>query len=50
MGCEMGQGFLLGRPSPPDDIKGLLNPGAASLGDGPGEVHIADRRTGTLVP
>ena len=23
----MGQGFLLGRPSPPEDIKGLLNPG-----------------------
>jgi diguanylate cyclase (GGDEF)-like protein len=29
MGCEMGQGFLLGKPSPAEVIKSLLGPGAA---------------------
>ena len=29
MGCEMGQGFLLGRPSSAEVIKSLLGPGAA---------------------
>ena len=24
MGCEMGQGYLLGRPSPPEEIAGLM--------------------------
>jgi len=29
MGCEMGQGFLLGKPSPAEVIKSLLGPRAA---------------------
>jgi diguanylate cyclase (GGDEF)-like protein len=29
MGCEMGQGFLLGKPSPAEVIKSLLGPTAA---------------------
>jgi EAL domain-containing protein (putative c-di-GMP-specific phosphodiesterase class I) len=29
MGCEMGQDFLLGRPSPAEVIKSLLGPVAA---------------------
>jgi diguanylate cyclase (GGDEF)-like protein len=29
MGCEMGQGFLLGKPSPAEVIKSLPGPGAA---------------------
>ena len=50
MGCEMGQGYLLGRPSPPEDIKGLLQAGTPGPAVGKGEIHIASGRTRTLVP
>ena len=50
MGCEMGQGYLLGRPGPPEDIEGLLKAGALGPADGTAEIHIAERRTRTLVP
>ena len=29
MGCEMAQGFLIGKPSPAGVIEGLLGPRAA---------------------
>jgi diguanylate cyclase (GGDEF)-like protein len=34
MGCEMAQGFLLGKPSPAQDIESLLAPWAARRGAG----------------
>ena len=50
MGCEMGQGFLLGRPSSPEDIREMLNHGALQLPEGAPEIHVASRRKRTLVP
>ncbi|HUH81749.1 MAG TPA: EAL domain-containing protein [Solirubrobacteraceae bacterium] len=49
MGCEMGQGFFLGRPSPPQDISDLLASGGQPLADGAGEIHIASGRNRSLV-
>ncbi len=49
MGCEMGQGFFLGRPTSPEDIKGLLNPGPGRPSGIP-EIQVAERRRRTLVP
>ena len=49
MGCEMGQGFFLGRPSSPEDIKGLLNPGPGRPTGIP-EIEVTERRRRTLVP
>jgi EAL domain-containing protein (putative c-di-GMP-specific phosphodiesterase class I) len=34
MGCEMGQGFLLGKPSPAEVIKTMLGAGAPHRGNG----------------
>jgi EAL domain-containing protein (putative c-di-GMP-specific phosphodiesterase class I) len=30
LGCQLGQGFLLGRPVPPDDLEALLRANAAA--------------------
>ena len=49
MGCEMGQGFLLGRPSPPSDIEDLLGAEPARQANGGAEIQIAERRRRTLV-
>ncbi len=49
MGCEMGQGFFLGRPTSPEDIKALLNPGPGRPSGIP-EIQVAERRRRTLVP
>jgi diguanylate cyclase (GGDEF)-like protein len=50
MGCEMGQGYLLGRPSPADDIRDLVGRGAEHPTDGLPEIPVADGRTRLLVP
>ena len=49
MGCEMGQGFFLGRPSSPEDITALLNPTPARPSGIP-EIQVVERRRRTLVP
>ncbi|HTQ69112.1 MAG TPA: bifunctional diguanylate cyclase/phosphodiesterase, partial [Solirubrobacteraceae bacterium] len=50
MGCEMGQGFFLGRPSSAHDIGELLASHRLGPADGTGEIQIVERRTRTLVP
>ena len=50
MGCEMAQGFLLGRPSPPDGIRDLVAGSAARPTDGVPEIPVANGRTPSLVP
>jgi diguanylate cyclase (GGDEF)-like protein len=43
LGCEMAQGFLLGRPAPPRDIEELLASRRLSRGDPPREPQLARR-------
>jgi diguanylate cyclase (GGDEF)-like protein len=43
LGCQMGQGFLLGRPVPPDDLESVLRANAAAA-----DAIMAAARAGTI--
>ena len=49
MGCEMGQGFLLGTAEPAGGHRGPARRRHLAAGHGGGEIQIAERRRRTLV-